>query len=119
MPSPYKRGKSGYSEADEASAERYSMLNRRIASDALRRKNEGERGIVMSPSEVEARTRTSKANYLGNLSTESGRDLNMRNEGFIRSTDLPTANSRAQYESEREAGDPNALNLSFAEWKKL
>ena len=30
-----------------------------------------------------------------------------------------TINSRAQYESEREAGDPNALRLSFAEWKKL
>jgi hypothetical protein len=28
-------------------------------------------------------------------------------------------NSREQYESERAAGDPNALRLSFAEWKKL
>ena len=28
-------------------------------------------------------------------------------------------NSRAQYESEKEAGDPNALRMSFAEWKKL
>jgi hypothetical protein len=28
-------------------------------------------------------------------------------------------NSRAQYEHEKEQGDPNALNLSFAEWKKL
>lgn len=28
-------------------------------------------------------------------------------------------NSREQYESEKEAGDPNALRLSFAEWKKL
>jgi len=31
----------------------------------------------------------------------------------------PLINSREQYESEREAGDPNALRLSFAEWKKL
>jgi hypothetical protein len=31
----------------------------------------------------------------------------------------PLANSREQYENEREAGDPNALRLSFAEWKKL
>lgn len=29
------------------------------------------------------------------------------------------ANSRAQYEHERKAGDPNALKLSFEEWKKL
>ena len=28
-------------------------------------------------------------------------------------------NSRAQYEHERDAGDPNALKLSFDEWKKL
>ena len=31
----------------------------------------------------------------------------------------PLANSREQYDSEREAGDPNALRLSFAQWKKL
>ena len=28
-------------------------------------------------------------------------------------------NSRAQYEHEKAAGDPNALRLSFEEWKKL
>ncbi len=28
-------------------------------------------------------------------------------------------NSRAQYEHERDAGDPNALRMSFEEWKKL
>jgi len=31
---------------------------------------------------------------------------------------LPS-NSRAQYESEKEAGDPNALSLSFEQWKNL
>lgn len=31
----------------------------------------------------------------------------------------PLINSREQYEHEREAGDPNALKLSFEEWKKL
>ena len=31
----------------------------------------------------------------------------------------PAANSRAQYQHEREAGDPNAQRLSFEEWKKL
>lgn len=29
------------------------------------------------------------------------------------------SNSREQYEHERKAGDPNALNLSFKEWQKL
>ena len=29
------------------------------------------------------------------------------------------ANSRAQYKHERDAGDPNALMLSYDEWKKL
>jgi hypothetical protein len=28
-------------------------------------------------------------------------------------------NSRSQYNHERSAGDPNALKLSFEEWKKL
>ena len=28
-------------------------------------------------------------------------------------------NSRAQYEHEKQQGDPNALRLSFDEWKKL
>ena len=32
MPSPYKRGRSGYSEADEAAAERNALLDRRISS---------------------------------------------------------------------------------------
>ncbi len=31
----------------------------------------------------------------------------------------PEINSRSQYEHERDAGDPNALKLSFEEWKKL
>ena len=32
---------------------------------------------------------------------------------------LPLPNSKEQYESERQAGDPNALRLSFSEWQKL
>jgi hypothetical protein len=119
MPNPYKRGSSGYSKADEAAAERIARLERRISSDALRRKNAGERGVVMSPSEVEARARSARRNYLENLSTESGRKINTRNESFIREVDLPAANSRAQYESEKKAGDPNALRMSFEQWKKL
>lgn len=119
MASSYKRGSSGYSQSDEAAANRVSAIEKRVASDALRRKNLGEKNIVMSQSEVEARTRGAKRNYLENLSTESGREMNVKNEKFVREVDLPLANSIEQYEHEREAGDPNALKLSFSEWKKL
>jgi len=37
----------------------------------------------------------------------------------LRERSMPSINTREQYESEREAGDPNALKLSFSEWKKL
>lgn len=32
---------------------------------------------------------------------------------------MPTPNSREQYNHEREAGDPNALRLSYEDWKNL
>lgn len=38
---------------------------------------------------------------------------------MLRQRAMPATNSRAQYESEKEAGDPNALNMSFEQWKKL
>jgi len=31
----------------------------------------------------------------------------------------PSVNSMQQYQNERDAGDPNALRLSFEDWKKL
>lgn len=38
---------------------------------------------------------------------------------MLRQRAMPAPNSRAQYDSEKEAGDPNALNMSFEQWKKL
>ena len=32
---------------------------------------------------------------------------------------MPEVNTQKQYHSEKNAGDPNALNLSYDEWKKL
>ena len=32
---------------------------------------------------------------------------------------MPEINTRRQYELEKSAGDPNAMKLSFEEWKKL
>jgi FKBP-type peptidyl-prolyl cis-trans isomerase (trigger factor) len=119
MASAYKRGMSGYSEADEAKAEQIARMERRVSSDALRRKMAGEKGIVMTPSEVEARQRSARANYLENVKTQEGRDMNRKNEEFVRSVDLPKANSRAQYDSEKAAGDPYALSMSFEQWKNL
>ena len=123
MPSPYKRGRSGYSESDEAGAKRYGELTRIQYQDLANRKAAGEKGIVMPPEKDPALgfRRRAEANYKENLTTPEGREYNRKNLDFAQkevNTMLET-NSRAQYESEREAGDPNALNLSFAEWKKL
>ncbi len=119
MASPYKRGSSGYSEADEAAANRYARMERRVSSDVLRRKTAGEKGLVMTASEVKSRAKNAKDNYLKNLTTERGRQLNRENEEFVRKTDLPKANSIEQYRAEKQAGDPYALNMSFEAWKNL
>ena len=49
MPNPYKRGRSGYSETDEAGAKRYGELTRIQYQDLANRKAAGEKGIVMPP----------------------------------------------------------------------
>jgi len=120
MASAYKRGTGSiYSEKDLADAERVARLTKRIKSDSLRRKMSGEKGITMTPYDVESQTRNARRIYLENLSTEKGRELNRRNEEFERAVDLPRANSRAQYDSERAAGDPYALSMSFEQWQNL
>ena len=115
----YTRGSSGYSVADEKEAERSSKIERRISSDALRRKEAGEKGIVMTADEVESRAKRNKENYLKNTRTPEGRETNKKNLDFSMKEDLPKANSRAQYEHEKQVGDPSATRLSFEEWKKL
>jgi hypothetical protein len=123
MPSPYKRGRSGYSEADEAGAKRYGELTRTLYQDLANRKAAGEKNIILPPEKDPALgfRRRAEANYKENLRTSEGRDINRKNMEFNQkevNTMLET-NSKAQYESEREAGDPNALSMSFSEWKKL
>ena len=123
MPSPYKRGRSGYSESDEAGAKRYGELTRIQYQDLADRKAAGEKGIVLPPEKDPALgfRRRAEANYKENLRTSEGRDINTKNMEFNQGevNQILETNSRAQYDSEREAGDPNALRLSFAEWKKL
>ena len=113
----YVRGSSGYSKEDEKKAKEYGNMVKRVTSDANRRKAAGEKGIVFFNAESSAKN--AEENFKTNLKTEEGRQINEKNTKFTREVDLPKANSRAQYDHERDAGDPNALQLSFEEWKKL
>ena len=123
MPSPYKRSSSGYSEKDEAGAKRYGELTRIQYQNLANRQAAGEKGIVLPPEKDPALgfRRRAEANYKENLTTAEGREYNRKNMDFAQSevNQVFEENSRAQYENERQAGDPNALKLSFAEWKKL
>jgi len=123
MPSPYKRSRSGYSETDEANAKRYGELTRIQAQNLADRKAAGEKGIVLASEKDPALgyRRRAEANYKENLTTPEGREVNRKNMQFNQgeANKVLTENSREQYEHEREAGDPNALQLSFSEWKKL
>jgi hypothetical protein len=123
MPSPYKRSSSGYSEADEAGAKRYGELTRIQIQDLANRQAAGEKNIIISKEQDPALgyRRRAEANYKENLTTSEGREYNRKNMDFAQGevNRVFQENSRAQYENERQAGDPNALKLSFAEWKKL
>jgi hypothetical protein len=104
-------------------AKEYSGYERTLSEDALARKERGEKGYVPSfdRDEVEARVRRSESNYKENAKTPEGRELNKRNMEFQReeASKVRATNSRAQYDHERDSGDPNALKMSFEEWKKL
>ena len=123
MPSPYKRGRSGYSEKDESEAKRYGELTRIQYQDLANRQAAGEKNIILSNEKDPALgyRRRAEANYKENLTTAEDREINRKNMQYAQGevNKVLETNSRDQYESEREAGDPNALRLSFAEWKKL
>ena len=123
MPSPYKRGRSGYSEKDEAEAKRYGELTRIQYQDLANRQAAGEKNIILSNEKDPALgyRRRAEANYKENLTTAEDREINRKNMQYAQGevNKVLETNSRAQYESEKEAGDPNALRMSFAEWKKL
>ena len=58
--------------------------------------------------------------YLKDIANELGSMGNKRiKESKDEAVKIRKENSRAQYNHERDAGDPNALNMSFEEWKKL
>lgn len=119
----YARNSCGYSEDDRKEAKRYAGYERTLSEDALKRKEAGEKGYPkgFDRSEVEARVRTAERIYKENTATQEGRDLNKRNMKFQESEALKVreTNSRSQYEHEKAAGDPNANQMSYEEWKKL
>jgi hypothetical protein len=123
MPSPYKRSSSGYSEKDESEAKRYGELTRIQYQDLANRQAAGEKNIILSNEKDPALgyRRRAEANYKENLTTAEDREINRKNMQYAQGevNKVFEENSRAQYENERQAGDPNALKLSFAEWKKL
>lgn len=58
--------------------------------------------------------------YLKDTVNELGSMGNKRlQESKDEAAQVRATNSRAQYEHEKAAGDPNATKMSFEEWKKL
>lgn len=55
------------------------------------------------------KSRRDASNALANMYEQEAENLDIRR--------MP--NSREQYQHEKEQGDPNAIKLSFDEWKKL
>ena len=55
------------------------------------------------------KSRGDASNALANMYEQEAENLDIRRN----------PNSREQYQHEKEQGDPNALRLSFEEWKKL
>ena len=55
------------------------------------------------------KSRREAANSMANMYEQEAENLRVRRQ----------PNSREQYQHEREQGDPNALRLSFEQWKKL
>jgi hypothetical protein len=108
-----------YSDKEYAAADREAMLEKRVSGDVLRRKNLGEKGLHMTEDELAYRTNQARTEYLRGLEDKDLKKLNDKNTKFQREVDLPKANSIEQYEHEKDAGDPNALRLSFEDWKKL
>ena len=97
-----------YSDKDYAAAERYAKINEKAA-----RLNKS-----FSEEDVDSVKTSSYLNYLKNLGDESKSGVRTRNVQTVEE-DLRKINSVEQYNHEREAGDPNALRMSYEDWKNL
>ena len=97
-----------YSDKDYSSAERYAKINEKAA-----RSNKS-----FSENDVDSVKTSSYLNYLNSLGDDSKSKVRARN---VQATeeDLRKINSVEQYNHEREAGDPNALRMSYEDWKNL
>jgi len=97
-----------YSDKEYASAERYAKIDEKAA-----RLNKS-----FSEDDIDSVKTSSYRNYLKSLGDESKSKVRARN---VQTTeeDLRKINSVEQYNHEREAGDPNALRMSYEDWKNL
>ena len=97
-----------YSDKEYAAAERYAKINEKAA-----RLNKS-----FSEDDIDSVKTSSYRNYLKSLGDESKSKVRARN---VQTTeeDLRKINSIEQYNHEREAGDPNALRMSYEDWKNL
>jgi hypothetical protein len=92
------------SRASEADMKKKQYNEEALAYDVSASKGKGPLGLDYTVGRDSARE-------LANYYEQEAENLRKRT--------MPSINTREQYESEREAGDPNALKLSFSEWKKL
>jgi hypothetical protein len=115
----YKRGSSGYSMADEKNAKKYGEMTRTQYQNLVNEEQAKGRKID-SNLPMSARKRATQ-NYLDNESSSQGRADNRSNMEFGQSevNKIYEANSRAQYQHEKEVGDPSARDMTYEEWKKL
>jgi hypothetical protein len=70
-------------------------------------KNQSTSPLVFS--QPDFKSKREAANSLANMYEQETENMRVRLQ----------PNSREQYQHEKEQGDPNALRLSFEEWKKL
>jgi hypothetical protein len=97
-----------YSDKDYAAAKRYAKINEKTA-----RLNKS-----FSESDIDSVKTASYLNYLKSLGDESKNKVRARNVQTAEE-DFRKINSVEQYNHERETGDPNALRLSYEDWKNL
>ena len=109
----------------------YEIKNNKIYGfNSPMTRKEVDRDIEKFSEKVRRNTETAKqspelkefsdfANEGINEQIRQARKVNQAGIGAGRGEINPEINSRLQYEAEKEAGDPNALKLSFGAWKKL
>lgn len=75
----YRRGRSGFSVKDEQDAAKYQKLKNDAATEVM-----GETGsTIRTPADIPNAVGLAGANWMRNLSTERGREINAKNMAFM------------------------------------